>query len=286
MIYKSLGKTGKKISAVGLGTWRLKTPNAVNTLKYGFDNGINYVDTAELYNTETIVGEAIKDRDGSFVATKVSPNHMKHDNLINACDESLKKLGVKTIDLYQLHWPDQNTPIAETMGAMEELVRDGKIRYIGVCNFSTDELRTANEALKSNEIVSNQVEYSMLIRDPERDIIGYCRKESITVIAYSPLNRGHLYDEKYAELRGLLSEVGKGYGKTVTQVAINWLVGKEQVVTIPKASSREHVNELIGAADFSLKREDIKRIDGYLDSKKGEIRPPSLAEALKFGLKF
>jgi diketogulonate reductase-like aldo/keto reductase len=286
MRYKSLGKTGERISAVGLGTWRLKTPNAVDILKYGFENGINYVDTAELYKTEAVVGEAIRGRDGIFVATKVSSNHMKHDDLINACNESLKKLGVKAIDLYQLHWPDQNTPIAETMGAMEELVKDGKIRYIGVCNFSVDELRAANEALKSNEVVSDQVEYSMLIRDPEKDVIGYCRKESITVIAYSPLNRGHLYDEKYAELRGLLSEIGKNYGKTVTQIAINWLIEKEQVVAIPKASSKEHVDELIGATNFSLNNEDISRIDGYLDSKKDDIRPPSLAEALKFGLKF
>ena len=286
MRYKSLGKTGERISSVGLGTWRLKASDAVNTLRYGFDNGINYVDTAELYNTETIVGEAIRGSDGIFVATKVSSNHMKHDDLINACNESLKKLGVKAIDLYQLHWPDQNTPIAETMGAMEELVKDGKIRYIGVCNFSTDELRAANEALKSNEVVSNQVEYSMLIRDPEKDVISYCRKESITVIAYSPLNRGHFYDEKYAELRSLLSEIGKNYGKTATQVTINWLIGKEPVVTIPKASSKEHVNGLIGAADFRLERSDISRIDDYLDSKKDDIRPPSLAEALKFGLKF
>lgn len=286
MRYKSLGKTGEKISTIGLGTWRLKTLDAANILRYGFSKGINYVDTAELYNTEEVVGEAIKSYDKIFVATKVSSNHMKHDDMINACNESLKKLGVKTIDLYQLHWPDQNTPIAETMRAMEELVKEGKIRYIGVCNFSVDELRAANEALKSNEVVSNQVEYSMLIRDPEKDVIDYCRKDSITVIAYSPLNRGHFYDEKYAELRNLLSEVGKNYEKTATQVTINWLIEKEHVVAIPKASSKEHIDELVGAADFRLERRDISLIDSYLDSKKNDIRPPSLAEALKFGLKF
>ncbi|MEM0201873.1 MAG: aldo/keto reductase [Candidatus Micrarchaeaceae archaeon] len=286
MLYKRLGKTKEKVSAIGLGTWRLKAPDAAKILKYGLENEINYVDTAELYNTETVVGEAIKSLDGIFVATKVFSDHMKHDALISACNESLKRLGVKTIDVYQLHWPNPNIPIEETMGAMEELVRDGKIRYIGVCNFSIEELRTANEVLKSNEIVSNQVEYSMLIRDPEKGMMDYCRKESITVIAYSPLNRGHLYDDRYAELRGLLSKVGKEYGKTATQVAINWLISKEQVIAIPKASSREHIDELLGAANFSLKRNDIDYLDKYLDSKSNEIRPPSLAEALKLGLKF
>ncbi|MDE1874333.1 MAG: aldo/keto reductase [Candidatus Micrarchaeota archaeon] len=261
-----LGKTGERISEVGLGTWMLSTNEAkeVEALRTGLDAGINFVDTAEMYGTERIVGRAVSGRENIFVATKVSPTHFHYDDVIRACDASLARLGVKSIDLYQLHWPNRNVPISETMRAMEKLVDDGKIRHIGVSNFSLEELKEAQDALKKNEIVSNQVEYSLVVRDAERDLLAYCREQHMSIIAYSPLAHGGLFEPRYAKLVELLSRIGKRHGKTPAQVAINWLICKGIVVPIPKASKKEHVAEIAGAAGWRLGGDELKTINDFL----------------------
>lgn len=266
MDYVHLGKSGFKLSALGLGTWMLgaQREREIEALRTGFDNGINLVDTAEMYGTEHIVAQALKDREDIFVATKVSPTHFHYDELIASCEASLRTLGVKSIDLYQLHWPNRNVPIEETMRAMEKLVEQGKIRYIGVSNFSVDELEKAQHALKRNEIVSNQVEYSLLVRDVEEELAAYCKKERISIIAYSPLAHGLLLNKKYTDLVNFLSEVGRRYGKTPVQVALNWLMSKENVIPIPKASSKEHVNEIVGACGWALHKHDVESINTFL----------------------
>jgi diketogulonate reductase-like aldo/keto reductase len=267
MEYKNLGKTNEKIPVLGLGSWELNRTSedsAIGALKAGFDNGIRFVDTAEIYGTEPMVGKAMKGYDGIFVATKVWPTHFHYDDVIKACDASLQKLGIKTIDLYQVHWPNASVPIKETMSAMEQLVKDGKIRYIGVSNFSVEQTAEAQASLKENEIVSNQVEYNLMVRDIEKDLVGYCAKERITIIAYSPLAHGKLYSKDYAKLADFLAGVGSKYGKTVTQVALNWLMVKDQVVTIPKASTKEHVMEIIGSTGWSLSAEDSGAISKFL----------------------
>lgn len=270
MEYKNLGRTNEKIPVFGLGTWKLNDvvgkESAVEALKFGFENGVRFVDTAEVYGTEPEVGRAIKGYDGMFVATKVAPPHFHYDDVIKACDASLKRLDIKTIDLYQLHWPNNSIPIEETMRAMEKLIKDGKIRYIGVSNFSVEEMKGAQEALKENELVTNQVEYSILVRGVEKDILGYCKKEKITVMAYSPLTHGALYKKEYSKLADFLSGIGRGYDKTATQVALNWLTCKDPVMVIPKASKKEHVMELIGSAGWKLKPKDLDAIDGFLSS--------------------
>jgi len=192
------------------------------------------------------------------------PTHLHHDDVIRACNASIRKLGVKAIDLYQVHWPNKSIPIKETMQAMEKLVRDGKIRYIGVSNFSAQEVREAQEALKENELVSNQVEYSILARDIEKGLLGYCAREKLTVIAYSPLAHGALYDRRHADLIDLLSNIGKKHGKTATQVALNWLIGKDPVMAIPKASTEMHVKELAGAAGWKLAKSDLDMINEFI----------------------
>jgi diketogulonate reductase-like aldo/keto reductase len=267
MEYKQLGKTNEKIPVLGLGSWELNRSDektAMDALKAGFDNGIKFVDTAEIYGTEPMVAKAITGYDGIFVATKVWTSHLRYDDVIKACDASLQKLGIKTIDLYQVHWPNSEIPIKDTMHAMEQLVKDGKIRHIGVSNFSVEQTIEAQAALKENEIVSNQVEYNLMVRDIERDLLGYCAKEKITVIAYSPLAHGKLYDKNYATLANFLASVGSKYGKTPTQVALNWLMVKDQVVTIPKASTKEHVMEIIGSTGWSLSADDAGAISKFL----------------------
>ena len=254
---KPLGKTGIKISEIGQGTWAYT--GGVEPLRLGVSLGATHIDTAEMYGTEGIVGKAIEDeREKIFLATKVSPQHLRYDDLIRAAEGSLKRLNTKMIDLYMVHWPNPEIPIKETMRAMEDLVKKGKIRYIGVSNFSVDELKEAQGAMSSQEIVSNQVRYNLETRGIERDLIPYCKKEKITIVAYSPLSRGQVSRRKDE----VLDKIASKYGKTKAQVALNFLTREECVVAIPKANSVEHVRENCGASGWRLTDEDIDLIAG------------------------
>lgn len=154
MQQRELGATGVMVPEVGLGTWRYKGGPA--PLSRGLDLGATLIDTAEIYGTEGVVGEAIRGRrEQVFLATKVSGRHLRYDQVIKAANESLKRLGTDVIDLYQVHWPDRKVPIAETMRALEELAEAGKVRYIGVSNFSVREVEQAQAALKKARIVAN-----------------------------------------------------------------------------------------------------------------------------------
>jgi diketogulonate reductase-like aldo/keto reductase len=261
MYTKGLGKTKEQIAVIGQGTWKMGKNEAeeIAALKAGIKAGMNFIDTAEMYGSERVVGEAIKGEE-VFVATKVSPSHFGQNDVIKACDQSLKNLGIKTIDLYQLHWPNPMVPISETIGAMEKLVKAGKIRYIGISNFSVEQTKEAQEALKSNEIVSNQVEYNLLARDIENELLDYCGKEHITVIAYSPFAQGKLISSKNKERAEALSKIAKKHNATEKQVMLNWLISKKPVVAIPKAANREHALENAAAADFTLSDEELKEI--------------------------
>jgi diketogulonate reductase-like aldo/keto reductase len=271
--YKELGKTGEKIPALGLGTWGIggfSYPDysndelAIEIIRFAVEIGMNFIDTAEMYgagHSEELIGEAIKGiRDKVFIATKVLPTNFRYEDVIKACERSLRRLKTSYIDLYQLHWPNPSIPIKETMRAMEKLVNEGKIRYIGISNFSVEETIEAMNALSKYEIVSNQVEYSLLVRDIEKDLLDFCRKNKITVIAYSPLARGELLKGKYYEF---LSKIGKKYNKTAAQVALNWLIIKENVVAIPKAFSKAKIVENMGAYGWKLSDEDLKAIDEF-----------------------
>lgn len=266
MEYKTLGNTREKISAIGIGTWKMGTniEEEVKAIRAAIEHGVNLVDTAEMYGTEHIVREALGGYDNIFVATKVSPSHFHYADVIRACNASIERLGVREIDLYQLHWPNLNIPIKETMQAMEELAKQGRIRHIGVSNFSVSELKEAQAALKGNDIVSNQVEYSVLVRDPENGLLNYCKQEHITLIAYSPLARGAIFEKKYEALRKKLEGIGGKYGRSASQVALNWLIRREPVIAIPKASTAQHSEENAGAAGFRLSDRDIREINDFL----------------------
>jgi len=221
--------------------------------------GARLIDTAEMYGTEEPVGKAVEGLTDVFIATKVSAHHLHHDDVIRAAEASLRRLKIKTIDLYQVHWPNPSIPIQETMQAMEELVKAGKVQYVWVSNFSVPELKEAQEAFGSGEIVSNQVEYSLLSREIEADILPYCAKEGVTVIAYSPLARGRLVSGR-DEGTMFLGKIGEKYGKTPSQVALNWLTCQEAVVVIPKANRVEHVRENVGASGWQLSSNDFDAI--------------------------
>ncbi len=247
MEHRKLGRTSETVSAIGMGTWRFgsyrtseERARQVAVLRRGIELGINLIDTAEIYSSgrsEEVVGEAIRGmRDDVLLATKVAPANLRHDDVIRACRASLKRLGMSYIDLYQVHWPDPRVPIKETMSAMEELVEDGLVRHIGVSNFSVGETEEARAALVRNELVSNQVEYSLRNRSVERDVLPYCEREKITLIAYSPLARGNIDDS-------VPKSVLQKYGVTPAQMMLNWVTRNEQVVAIPKSADMAHLEE-------------------------------------------
>ncbi len=233
-------------------------PEQVRALRRGIELGINLIDTAEIYSgggSEEVVGEAIKDRrDSVFITTKVSPSHLHHDDVISACEGSLRRLGVKHIDLYQVHWPNPAIPIRETMNAMERLVREGKVRHIGVSNFSVEQMNEARDALAKYELASNQVEYSLTNRAIEKDILPHCKEEHITVIAYSPLARGAIPNSLIPD--ALLRK----YKMTRAQVMLNWVTRHEEVLAIPKAARVDHVEENASSVSVRMSQKEYETI--------------------------
>jgi len=271
---KPLGKTGEKIAAIGLGTWGIggfSTPDhsrdsmAIEAIRYAVELGMTHIDTAEVYgggHSEELVGKALNNypRDELFIATKVWHTHLHYQDVLKACSGSLQRLGMGYIDLYMIHWPNPRTPIDETMRAMEKLVQDGCIRYIGVSNFDVKLLTEAMKALKKEDIVANQVEYSLEAREVEKELIPFCERNGITITAYTPLGKGRIPAETNTQRGRTLSEIAKQYGKTPTQVALNWVIWRPNTITIPKAIRKEHLDENAGAAGWRLSEEDYKRL--------------------------
>jgi diketogulonate reductase-like aldo/keto reductase len=267
--FKRLGKSDVQIPVLGLGTWGIGGFSSrrlggedqdVAALRLGLDLGMHFIDTAEMYahgHSEEVVATAVeKQRADVFIATKVSAENLSYERVMRSCDASLRRLNTDYIDLYQVHWPNPRIPIAETMKAMEKLVEEGKVRHIGVSNFSVEQTRQAQESLTKNSIASNQVEYNLTERSIEDNLLPYCAREKVTVIAYSPVARGQLAGTGRDSRWHTLDSIATKYSKTRTQVALNWLICKEPVVAIPKAGRLEHVRENGGAVGWALKRED------------------------------
>jgi len=189
MLLRELGKTGIRLPEIGFGTWNYS--GGVEPLRAAIERGARLIDTAESYGTEEIVGEAIKGRRHQvFLASKALPRNFRRRDLLAAAERSLRRLGTDHIDLYQLHWPNLTIPIEEPMRAMEELVDTGKIRFIGVSNFSVRDMVNTQAALSKQRIAANQVRYSLIERTIEGGLLEYCQKKRIMVIAYSPLATG------------------------------------------------------------------------------------------------
>jgi diketogulonate reductase-like aldo/keto reductase len=256
MEWKNLGKSQVLLPAIGLGTWNYT--GGVEPIREGIERGAFLIDTAESYGTEEVVGAAIRGlRDRVLVATKVSPRNFRPRDLAAAAERSLRRLRTDWIDLYQLHWPNYTVPIVETMAAMESLIDEGKVRFIGVSNFSVWELQEAQAALSNCRIVSNQVHYSLIERSIEQDVFHYCQQAGITVIAYSPLGK-QLSRLRQHDPKGVLPQVASRSGKTVPQAALNWVIAKNNVIAIPKASTVEHVVEDCGASGWRLAEADME----------------------------
>ncbi len=282
---KVLSRTGERVPEIGLGTWRMgggsmpdhsRDREWIEAIRTAIELGMTHIDTAEMYgagHAEELVGEAIRGypRDELFIATKVWPTNLRYEAVLRSCEGSLKRLGLKYVDLYMIHWPSEEVPLRETMKALERLYKDGKIRYIGVSNFSAALLDEARTYLSVTDVVANQVEYNLLNRSAERELFDYCRREGITITAYSPLAKGRIAAEVRAGTRlgRSLIEVARKYGRTPVQVALNWVVYHDFVIAIPKAVSREHLEENAGASGWRLDPSDYEYLS-RVSSAQGE----------------
>ncbi|WP_048062578.1 aldo/keto reductase [Caldivirga maquilingensis] len=307
MEYVSLGKTGLKISIIGLGAWQFggdawgpyEYQVAKTVISKAVEVGINFIDTAAVYGrgrSEEFVGRAIKElgiRDQVIIATKVPGDWHRYDDVIKAAHRSKERLGIDAIDLLQLHWPAAwlNTPVCETMRAMEKLVNDGVVRYIGVSNYLPPLLDYARKCLSKTDIVSTQNRYSIVEREVEKEILPYVQREGLTLIAWSPLAKGVVtgkysfenrprndlragdplfMDDNFREISSklvpVIKEVASKYGKTPAQVALNWLIMHPNVVPIPGARNAEQVEENAGAAGWRMSEEDFLKLTKASDS--------------------
>jgi diketogulonate reductase-like aldo/keto reductase len=268
MDLKPLGKTGRLVPSIGMGTWGIggfsykytgKDKEAIEVLQQGIELGMKLIDTAELYargHSEELVGEAIKafPRDSVYIVSKVVDRNLRYNDLIEACRRSLWRLQTNYIDLYLIHFPNYQVPLSETMRAMEDLFRDGSIKSIGVSNFPLDLMKEAQSYLSEARIEANEAKYNVKTRYPELDLLPFCQKEKITLIAYTPLEEGSLAKNS------VLRNIGGKYQKSAAQVALNWLIYHDNVITIPKASKLSHLKENAQAMGWRLKQEDFNEI--------------------------
>jgi diketogulonate reductase-like aldo/keto reductase len=268
MTKRKFSWAGIKVPVIGQGTWMIEgsrevEKRAVEALRLGLDLGMTHIDTAELYGdgrVEELVAEAITGRrDEVFLASKVMPSHASFEGTLRACERSLKRLRTDWLDLYLLHWPG-NHPIRETMRAMEKLVDEGLIRFIGVSNFDVEDLIAAESALRNERMASNQVLYHLGDRGIERRLLPYCARREIAVVAYSPFGHGNFPTP--ASIGGrVLAEIAERHGRTPRQVALNCLTRHPSVFTIPKTTRPERVRENAGGVGWALTREEIAAID-------------------------
>jgi diketogulonate reductase-like aldo/keto reductase len=265
---RGFGWTGVQVPVLGQGTWMLEGKRgteraAADALKTGLDLGMTHIDTAEMYGNgrvEEIVAEAIEGRrDEVFLVSKVLPSNASYQGTIDACKRSISRLRSRCLDLYLLHWPS-SYPIAETMRAMERLVDDGLIRFIGVSNFDLEELQEAERVLSKHRLACNQVLYYLGNRGIERRLLPYCTRQGIALVGYSPF--GHAgFPSSQSKGGQVLADVAARYGRTPRQAALNFLTRLPNTFSIPKARRIEHVSENSGGVGWDLTSADISELE-------------------------
>ncbi len=267
-----LRKTGEQIPVLGQGTMGIKGGKEKdyydewkNSIRKGIELGMTHLDTAEIYNfgnSERIIGEVIKeyDRDDLFITSKLFPKHFGYDSMIKACNKSLERLDIKYLDLYLVHFPSfVVSKIKKHMRVMEQLLNEGKIRHIGVSNFSVEQFKEAEGLLKKSEIVANQLRANIKTQKHIHYSLPYYKKEGVILTAYSPLgHRG--YTNLKGEVRAKLDQMAESHKATIQQIALAWLVNHENVIAIPKAFRIKHTEENAAAAEIKLSEEEIKGI--------------------------
>ncbi|OQA85553.1 MAG: putative oxidoreductase YtbE [Lentisphaerae bacterium ADurb.Bin242] len=265
MIEKTL-QCGFSIPALGMGTWRFggglehdpdnDDEKQLNALREGLDAGFTRIDTAESYAAgyaEILIGKAIegRKRDGLFLTSKVWKTNLTFDGVLRAAEGSLNRLGTDWLDLYLIHQVNEEIPLKETVRAMDRLADEKVVRAIGVSNFALERFQRA-QAYADHKIVLNQVHYSLVVREPEKELLAWCQKNDVILEAWRPLR-----ELKECEL---LLELARKYNRTTVQIALSWLLSQKNVVTLSASTSPSHLRENLAAADFSLTAEEIEKL--------------------------
>jgi diketogulonate reductase-like aldo/keto reductase len=254
--------SGQTVPVLGQGTWNLgedlqQRADEVAALRLGLDLGMTLIDTAEMYGgglAEELVAEAFKGRrDEVFLVTKVLPQHAGARVTIAACEGSLRRLKTDRIDLYLLHWRG-NTPLEETLLAFESLVGEGKIRYWGVSNFTTKDMEELVSIAGGTTVATNQVLYNLTRRGIEWDLLPWCKRQDIPVMAYSPIEQGRLLSHP------ALRRIADRHEATPAQIALAWVL-RAGVIAIPRTGKPSHVRDNRAALDIILSGQDIAELD-------------------------
>lgn len=255
-----------KVPALGLGTWQLRGQECVTAVREALSMGYRHIDTAQMYANEAEVGQAIRDagrdsgvkREEVWLTTKVA-DYLDKQRLVPSVDDSLRQLQTDYVDLLLIHWPDDNVPLAETLGEMQKLQRAGKAKYIGVSNFSTAQMAEARR-LTGNGIVCNQVEYHPFLNQDK--VLAACREAGMFLTAYCPLARG------LATENAVIHKIAAEHGKTAAQITLRWLIQQPGVCAIPKSSHPQRLKENLGIFDFELSETEIGDIARLLGRKR------------------
>ena len=250
-------RDGRQVCPLGQGTYQMgrRRNEEIQALRRGIDLGLTLIDTAEMYGTEDLVGEAVRDcRDKAFIVSKVLPGNASYEGTKRACERSLKRLGTDYIDLYLLHWIG-HYPFSETVRALVELRQEGKIRQWGMSKLEVDDMEHILSLPHGKDCAANQVLYNLKDRGIEYDLIPWSERHNIPVMAYTPLGEGRLRDHK------TLTDIARRHNATSTQIILAWIMRTPNVIAIPKASSIAHVEENARSLDISLTEEDLRDID-------------------------
>src|SRR3954471_17790667 len=254
---------GETVPALGQGTWQMAGERArraeeIAALRLGIELGMTLIDTAEMYGegrTEELVGEALRDlRQGVFLVSKVYPHNASRNGVVEACERSLRRLGTDRLDLYLLHWRG-SIPLADTVAGFEALAKAGKIRRWGVSNFDTDDMEELFALPGGDACAANQILYNLSRRGPEHDLIPWLSEHGVPVMAYSPIEQGRL------PRSSALEEIARKHRATPYQIALAWVLHRQDVIAIPKAATVEHVRENRKALNIALDEGDLAAID-------------------------
>jgi 2,5-diketo-D-gluconate reductase B len=245
---------GAEVPKIGFGTWQLSGRECAEAVRDALELGYRHIDTAAVYDNERDVARAIDesgvDREEVWLTTKVWMDDVTRDRLWASAENSLRDLKTDYVDLLLIHWPNQSVPISESMAAMTDLRDRGKVRHLGVSNFTPRLLR---EALEHGPLLCNQVEYHVTLS--QERLLELAEERDLVIGAYAPFAHGEILDQP------VLREIAEAHGKSAGQVALRWLIEQERVVTIPKAASNENRVANLDVFDFELTDEDRARID-------------------------
>jgi diketogulonate reductase-like aldo/keto reductase len=260
-------RNGERIPQLGLGTWELTGDECSRSVAAALEMGYRHVDTAFAYGNHREVGEGIKTsgvpRHDIFLTTKITLGKQSRSQVIQHGQKLQDELQTDYVDLLLIHWPDKNVEFSETLGAMNELIKKGIVKGVGVSNFNKRIVAEAEEASPA-PVLTNQVEFHPLLY--QRELMETCKGLGITITAYSPLARGEVIKDDR------IKTIAESHGATPAQVALSWLLGKG-IIAIPKASSREHLQENMDAVAVKLTPEEERTVDA-IDANKRVVDGP------------